>query len=250
MKIILSLLLLFTAGHAITKADEITYEFLLETGEKSGYCDHVFVFKKIFETVPIKVMLEFGLGYSTKYFLDHCSKVISVEFISPGWAPDWMRQCLELYREYSNWIPISYFSGYRGDYSWAQYKFFGTDGFYKAGNHFASTGQSYQEIEPSYSKELATFINNLSKYNKFDVALVDPGSVLRGEIVQLLFDKVPLIVSTDAASTHAGHDCYGFKKVKVPSHYEEIYIPYGKGIAVWVQKKAEFEKLIQELKSL
>ncbi|MBX7066656.1 MAG: hypothetical protein K1X28_05445 [Parachlamydiales bacterium] len=250
MKRLLLLLIALTSTtySAIKDVDDITYEFLIETGEKTGYCDHVYVFKKIFETIEVKTMLEFGVGYSTKYFLDHCKKVISVEFISPGWMPNWIKYCLDLYKEYSNWVPVAYFSGYKGDYSWAQYKFFGTDGFFKAGNHFAVTGQSYRKVDPAYFNELSTFIGNLSKYNKFDIALVDPGSVLRGEIAEILFGKVPIIITCDAASSRNGYDPYGLCNFKVPEDYEEIFFSYGKGTIVWIQKKETLLKLIEVLK--
>lgn len=249
MKKILLLLTFLSCGYsAIKSADDITYEFLIETGQKTGYCDHVYVFKKIFETIEVKTMLEFGLGFSTKYFLDHCTKLISVEFVTAGWLPDWNKYCLSLYKDYSNWVPVTYFSNFKGDYSWAAYKFFGSDGFFKAGNHFAQTGQSYRQVDPAYFNELTTFIGNLSKYNKFDIALVDPGTVLRGDIIEILFAKIPIIVTCDTTTSRIGYDPYGLKSLKIPSDYEEIYFSYGKGTTVWVQKKESLLKLIEVLK--
>lgn len=247
-KILLFFFILSTAYSAIKTADDITYEFLIETGEKTGYCDHVYVFKKIFETIEVKTMLEFGLGYSTKYFLDHCNKLISVEFVTPGWLPDWNRFCLTLYKEYSNWVPVTYFSAYKGDYSWAAYKFFGSDGFFKASNHMMTTGQSYKSIDPAYYNELSTFVANLCKYNKFDIALVDPGSLLRAEMIEILFGKISIILTHDTTTSRIGFDPYGLSRLKVPSDYEEIYFSYGKGTTVWVQKKESLAKLIEALK--
>ena len=113
-----------------TKASDITYEYLVETGNQTGYCDHIAHIRKIFENYKVKVFFEFGLGYSTKYFLDSCTKVISVEFITPGDHPDWMKHCLDLYKDYSNWVPVSYLSNYSGDFSWAPYKFFSSHNFW------------------------------------------------------------------------------------------------------------------------
>lgn len=247
---ILAIIFLSTAQCAsITKADEITYDFLVETGNSTGYCDHIPVFKKIFETIKVKTLLEFGLGYSTKYFLDHCTKVISVEVVTNGAGPEWIRKFLDLYKGYSNWVPVAYFSGYKGDFSWAPYKYFGSEALAKADSYFGVTRQSYAGVDPSYIKELQTFINNLAKYNKIDVALVDPAMGIRAEFVQLLFGKIPVIISHDLGAWKLfGIDSYGFANLKVPEDYEEIYINKGKGTGVWVQKKENFAPIIQALK--
>lgn len=249
MKTLIALLFLSTAFCApITKAEEITYDFLLETGKQTGYCDHIPVFKKIFETIKVKAFLEFGVGYSTKYFLDSCTKVISVEFISPGWSADWLKKCLDLYRNYSNWVPVAYFSGYKGDFAWAPYKYFGSEGLFKADCYFSSTRQSYASIDNTYQTEFQTFVTNLAKYNKIDIALVDPGICLRGEIVQLLFGKINIILSHDTRASQSKMNPYGFNRLIVPDDYEEIHFSTGVGTTAWVRKTDALLPLIQVLK--
>lgn len=230
------------------KADDITYEFLVQTGEQTGYCDHIAHIKKIFDNYKVKVFLEFGLGYSTKYFLDQCTKVISVEFVTNGLSPDWMKLCLDLYKGHSNWVPIAYFSNYSMGFSWAPYKYFATPKLYEAEASYAATGQI--PFDHGYLTEMKTFIGNLLKFNKVDMALVDPATLLRGAIVQLLFDKTPIILTHDAYSyiSLSMADTYGYRSVVAPENYESIFIPKGKGTILWIKKTDQTEALIKTMK--
>lgn len=250
MKFLILFLAFTTASYAEqpTKADEITYEFLVREGEKTGYCDHIAHIQQVFDNYKVKTMLEFGLGYSTKYFLDRCTKVISVEFITRAVKPDWIKYCLGLYQSYSNWIPVAYFSNYPADFAWAPYKFFGTSKLYEAELSYSATLQ--EPVDDAYLVELRTFIGNLTKYNKIDVALVDPPTLLRGPIVQLLFDKAPIIFAHDCFSFVIPQigDIYGYRRVEVPDNYETIFIPKGKGTLLWIKKSDETAQLIQKMK--
>ncbi len=248
MKFIIPFLFITSAFCNPTKAEDITYEFLVHTGETTGICDHVPIFKKIFETIKVRTLLEFGLGYSTKYFLDSCTKVISVEFLVASSTSYWMETCLNLYRNYSNWVPVAYFSGFKGDFSWPSYKYFGSEAFYKAEAYFCATHESYATIDNSYQNELRSLVSNIAKYNKIDVALVDPSICMRAEIVQILFDKIPVILSTDTTTSYIGYNPYGFASLKVPEEFEQIHIRIGGGVTVWIKKTEELASLIQLLK--
>jgi hypothetical protein len=233
------------------KLEDITYEFLVETGVNAGYCDHIPCFKLLFSKIKVKNLLEFGMGYSTKYFLDHCNKVISVEFLTAGYGPYWMQKLLGLYSTYSNWVPIAYCSGYNGDMSWSPYKFIGSDGVMKANNHQVIHKKSYISVDDAYHKELTTFVNNLTKYNKITVALVDPALSIRGELVQMLFGKSPIIITNHVnfAFLRMQDDYYGYSRISLPDNYEEIHIQSGQGTIVWIKKDPEWEELIQEFKN-
>lgn len=249
MKFLLLFLTITTMTFAAppTKAEEITYEFLLKTAAETGYCDHIPHIQKIFDTYKVKTLLEFGLGYSTKYFLDHCTKVLSVEFITSGISPNWMKYCLDLYRGYSNWISVAYFSNFSHDCSWAPYKFLGTAKLYEAETEYSRT-----QVIPNDTSlaELRTFIGNLLKYNKPDLALVDPPLLLRAPFVQFLFDKVPIILATDCSQfiTPQTSDVYGYRKIAPPDNYETIYIPKAKGTLLWIKKSDETKNLIEVMK--
>lgn len=227
------------------EAEEITYEWLVEY-EK---IDHVPHFRKIFNFVKVKTFLEFGLGYSTKYFLDSCNKVISVEYITATAGPDLVKRCLELYASYSNWVPVTYFTSYYGDVSWAPYKYLGTDSICDAAYYQCENHLNYALIDDSYLKELGTFIENITKYNKVGIAFIHSGLLLRGDLVQLLFGKVPIILADDFAhSLVTTNDVYGYSRIETPDNYEQIYFQSGAGTMAWVLKRNEYEELIQELK--
>jgi hypothetical protein len=211
------------------KADDITYEWLVDQGNKTGYADHVIIFNKIFNKVKVKNLLEFGLGYSTKYFLDYCRKVTSVEFISDGAGPDWYQKCLELFRECPNWTPIAFFTGFSGDKDWAFSKYLGSDSVYRAWAYQGATHKSYAPLDDFYLVELDAFIKRLAKPRPIDVAFVDSGLVMRGDLVQLLFDKVPIIIAHDTCTPEMRKnlrlelDLYGYSRIDPPEEYEEIH---------------------------
>ncbi len=253
MKFLLLFISAINFAHATlplpTKADDITYEFLVQTGRETGQCDHIEHIQKIFENYKVKTLLEFGLGFSTKYFLDKCTKVLSVEFIIGQLKPDWIKYCLDLYKGYSNWIPIAYFSNYSGDFAWAPYKYFASVKLSEAEMSYASTGQV--PSDGAYQTELKTFLGNLMKFNKVDLALVDPSTLLRGALVQLLFDKAPIILAHDCASSISPQegDIYGYRKVATPEDYERIFIPQGKGTLLWIKKTDQTAALIETMRN-
>ncbi len=248
---LISLLSRSSFAEEITAADQITYDFLVDHGRHTGYGDHIRYFKDIFEKIKVKTLLEFGIGYSTKYYLDQCTKVLSVEFISGGYGPGWMKKFIELYRGYSNWIPIAYFTDYKGDMAWAPYKYIGSDGVSKASSYQASTYMSYSTIDNFYLNELTTFVKNLTKYNKIDLALVDPGNYLRGDLVQMLFDKSPIILAhhVDFSFLRLKDDIYGYSRIVTPDNYEEIHLQEGLGTLLWIKKTPELQDLIDHFKS-
>lgn len=232
-----------------TRADDITYNWLAQGAVKQHDTQHIRLFKKLFQLKKVKTFVEFGLGYPTKYFLDHSNKVISIDIITHGYGPGIMQKFLRVYSEYSNWIPISIFSGYLGcDYSWAPYKHLASESIYKATSYQHAHHKSYAKIDDFYLVELGSFIKNLLKYNKTDVAFIGHAIFLRGDLVQLLFDQVPIIVAHNTLNRELGNvdDIYGLIHVVCPQHYEEIYFPFEGGTTAWVLKSEE--KVIEELK--
>lgn len=234
------------------KADEVSYPWLTQAAVKDHDTDHVQLFKKLFELRKVRTLLEFGLGYSTKFFLDHCSKVISVDIITYGYGPEIMQKFLHVYSDYSNWIPIAFFSGYRGwDYSWAPYKHLGSESLYKATSYQHAHRKDYTKIDDFYLVELNAFISNLLKYNKPDVVFIGHAIILRGDFVQLLFDKVPLIIAHNTLNRKLGiaEDLYGLNRVITPENYEEIYFGLQGGTTIWIQKKETFQELTDKLRA-
>ncbi|OGN64308.1 MAG: hypothetical protein A3E80_05620 [Chlamydiae bacterium RIFCSPHIGHO2_12_FULL_49_9] len=224
----------------------------MNVGDSDGGSDHVICMKEIFQTLKPRSLLEFGLGYSTKYFLDSCKRVVSVEVITHGYGPNRLQNFIRFYRDYSNWIPIAYFSGFQGDMSWAPYKYLGSDAVYIAGSYQCATHQHYKPIDDFYIKELGEFVSNLVKFNKIEVALIHPTLFLRGDIVESCFRSIPVVVAHNTAcrQTGEGVDGFGFKRIVTPPEYEEIYVPTPNGTTVWIIKKPEYQILIDKIKQL
>lgn len=236
----------------INHADEITEEWLFKTGAETGYTEHVRHFKKLFNKINVRTFLEFGVGFSTKYFIDHSEKVISVEFVTPGSGPEWLKYCINLYRDYPSWTSIAYFAGKGLDTSWAPNKYMGADSVYQAAAFQPVYYRSYTLIDPSFLDDLSFFIKQQVTSNEIDVAFVDAGVCIRGDLVQLLFNEVPVIAAHDINSNkrrrpNTGDDVYGYGRLIVPDNYEEIHIPFGMGTAFWIKKEDQYQELIEYL---
>ena len=235
----------------ITNANEITEEWLITVGQDTGYTEHVRHFKRLFNKMHVRAFLEFGVGFSTKYFIDHCEKVISVEFVTPGSGPEWLQYCSNLYRDYHTWIPIAYFSGNGLDTNWAPHKYIGAESVYKAASYQPVYRQSYASIDPSFLDDLNNFANRQVAIHKVDVAFVDSGVCIRGDLVQVLFNKVPIIVAHDIDAKQIRHlnDVYGYARIIVPENYVEIHISKGMGTAFWVKKEDKYLEIIKDLQN-
>lgn len=203
----------------------------------------------VLKNFKIKTLLEFGMGDNTLPFLENSNKVISVEFATNGYGPLGIKRCLQLYRDYSNWIPIVFFTGYFGDVNFAPYKYLASEHVHKAASYQCATHQNYALIDDFYLTELNAFTTNLFKCHKIDAALVNPGIFLHGDLVQLLFGRVPLImaVSTHCRAAHVNDDVYGYSRVVTPEDYEEIFIP--EGITLWLSKDEKYVKFRDALKA-
>ncbi len=234
----------------ITEAEQITEEFLTKTSSSVHYTEHVAHLKRVFQKIHIETFLEFGLGFSTKYFMDNTDKVISVEFVTPGTGPEWVKYCLDLYRNCKNWKPITYFSGGVLDTGWAPNKYMGVESVYRAAAYQPVELKSYAAIDSSFLDDLSHFVDEqIAEHNKIDMAFVDCGICIRGDLVQILFDKVPIIAAHDIAALEKRHltDVYGYGRVKVPDNYTEVYIPYGMGTAFWIKNTEEYAEVIKAL---
>jgi hypothetical protein len=233
----------FSSISTITDPDQITEEWLTSG---SRYTEHIRHFKKLFSAMRVRGFVEFGCGFSTKYFIDNCKQVTSVEFVTPGTGPEWLQYCIKLYKKYPRWKPIAFFTGNGLDTSWAPYKYMGKESVYKACSYQPIHRKSYAPIDPSFLDDLHRFMKKTIGKD-VDVAFVDAGVCIRGDLVQTLFNKVPIIVAHDIVEKEKRliDDVYGYGRVQVPSNYVEIHVPSGMGTAVWIQKDAKYQQLIE-----
>lgn len=183
---------------------------------------------KIFKHTSIQSVLEFGLGYGTKYFLDRCQEVNSIEIILSDQSSEWYDDTLRLFKNYSNWKPQL---------------IHGSQFLYEANL------KSYRDcLDPAlydatYILELKDLCENLCKDKEYDLIFVDPGFHMRGDLVNELFDKTPIIVADD---TNYGHQTYGWWKINTPYNYEKIEFKERGGTTFWIRK--DKKELITALK--
>lgn len=230
--LLLTLSCLSMTLNAESPSDFITYKWLTETPEMGTYTDHIPHWKRLFNATKVRGFLECGCGYSSRYFMDHSDKLISIEYITPGYGDAWYRDCLTLYADRTNWIPILYNQDLR------------SNSFNNACAYQCSEHLDYALIDGTYLKELYKHFKSViadaqtNNYN-IDVAFVDPGVYVRGDMVKLLLAlQVPIVVAHDTASDRGIDEeanLYGWNKVITPANYAKIYIPHGTGTTFWIK---------------
>lgn len=211
------------------------YEPQLRSEEElasSPWTDHIVHFAKLFQIQKIHSFLEFGVGEGTKYYLEHCDEVTSIELLDSSKINNvvYYEQCLALFKSYSNWHPILYLC--------------------EPHLERASIIAEKWHVDPTtlnreYMKEIHYICDVLFENKSYDVAFVDAGIAVRGSIVNALFDRVDIIAAHD---TNALPKTYGWAWVKKPSNYERIVFTEGSGTCFWI-KKSRVE-IIKELKRL
>lgn len=215
------------------ESDFITYDWLVDCAKKTAYTDHIPHFRRLFNTIKVRGLLECGCGYSTKYFMDHCDRVVSIEFMTPGTDDLWFNKCLRLYADCPNWRPLAYNTDHK-DRS-----------FNEACGYACSTHKDYSLIDSRYVHSLDRYFKNQidqahQEGNDIDVAFVDAGVYTRGDMVKIfLAHKVPIVMAHDT-NCDEGSDVdegyYVWFVVKTPADYEKIYIPFGQGTTFWIHK--------------
>jgi len=226
--------LAITTGASGGSSEFITYEWLTDQSVIYGYTDHIPHWRRLFNTTKVRGFLDCGCGFSSAYFMDNADQVISVEYINPGYGDKWYQDCLIIFADRTNWIPMLYNADLR------------SNSFNNACAYQCSMHKDYALIDPTYLKELNQHFKLLIDNAKLggydiDVAFVDPGIYLRGDLVKLLLaNKVPVVAAHDTASDYGiqeTENLYGWNKVVTPPDYVKIRIPYGQHTTFWINKK-------------
>lgn len=252
----------------VKNADEITKEYLCNS-PYSYYTDHVNVFDEIFSVIEVDGFLDLGPGYSTKYFLDHAKHVVSVEFVTQHFGPDWLHVFLELYNSKLNWHPYAYLSDYnqqKSEYLTAPHLKIlqGTEKLCFAGSEACKIKNRMRFSSTQYLIEIDQLIEQLLfdfsiLYDSTcDAALVDSGMLTRGEFVQALFNRVPIIGAHDIPEIFTqidpNMDDYGYSTIRTPANYESVWIGGNiclLGVMIWVNKDdPRAEIILPKLKEL
>lgn len=199
----------------------------------NAFLDHRKPFERLFAGGPIQSVVEFGLGDGTQFFLERADRVKSVEVVSPrlgAAAKDWFLKCQEKYRTYANW----------------ESSFIICDDLLKT----ADIRALEQKIDPAtvdgaYLSSLTKIVDDALGGQSFDLGFVDYGLHLRGDLVNALFGRVPVIVAHDTNTTP---EIYGWNKIKVPADYVRVHYQKGQGTTFWIRKdRADLIKAMQSL---
>lgn len=199
------------------------------------YTEHVEVFQCLFALTQVHSFLEFGMGRGTKYFLDHCDHVTSLE-ISIESRKDaidpWFFECIYAYRHYDNWKPLYYKASSVVDY----YNLPSSLKYWELTQNYAPT------YLKEYHEEINAICQDILKDKKFDVIFVDPGIFTRVHLVNAVMGRADIIVAHDTEN-----GIYGWAHLYQPLDYERIdHLSYHTGTTVWIKK--DKTELIQNLK--
>jgi len=208
--------------------NEITYEKLYN----HRYTNHVKLFKDIFKNYKVENFLEFGIGYGTKFFIDNCTSVTSIELLIPiikSKCIPWYNHCKELYKNKKNWNGHTHMC--------------------EAGiihGHILSTRDQNLPPLPKYSLlEIKEIANKYAKKNIYDVIFIDCGIGCRSDIVNEMFNRANIIVAHD---TQALDSTYGWNRLKSPKNYCCLKSIDHPSTSIWINRK--LTNLINNLKSL
>lgn len=178
-------------------------------------------FSEIFKIGKIDSILEFGLGVGTKYLLDHCERLTSVELSKGDFNKSWYDRTKEELKEYQNWKCdyIDLPEDIKKADEKAQRMLFPLD-------------------DLSYLKSLKKVTDPYLNGRKYDIIFVDAGIHTRGDLVNLSFNKAKIIAAHDTTrmAERVIQNIYGYNIVKVPSNYTEIYYECTyMGTTLWIE---------------
>ncbi len=178
--------------------------------------DHVKHFRQLFDKIHIRSIVEFGLGNGTQYFLDHCDTVTSCEILLPHQS-DICLQAPE-FAKTNRWTHVRKMGS-----------------VYLENADFIARDEKKDPalLDSTYLLELKDLCDELLANDSFDVVFINPRIHLRGDLVNELFHRVPIIVAHD---TSYGKREYGWYKIQTPSNYQKIVFKDGCGTTFWVRK--------------
>lgn len=183
------------------------------------WTDHAPHLSRVLDLRPVRSCLEFGLGEGTRLLLDRCRHVTSLELASRPVHDEWFQRCLETYRGYHHWEPILHHCGEK----------------LREADRLGEAG-GYPLADRGYVEELAQVVGRVLARRGYDLAFVDAGIHNRGDLVNLLFDRVPIIAAHD---TNGLERHYGWDLVAPPATYRRVRFTEGLGTTFWIHEREQ-----------
>jgi hypothetical protein len=184
--------------------------------------DWHYYFSEIFNHQKVDSILEFGLGVGTRFLLDNCQNLTSVELSKGDYNKEWYLRTRENLKDYENW---------KCDYI-------------ELPEDIIEADERAQKLlfpleDVSYLKSLKMITDPYLEDKKYDIIFVDAGIHTRGDIVNLSFNKADIIAAHDTSrkKERVIQNIYGYNIVEVPEDYVELY--YGctyMGTTLWIKK--------------
>jgi len=215
--------------------------------KRMGMTDHTIANNRLIRIFQIRKMIEFGLGEGTKEFLDneYIEKLTSVEIYTE--EKDlamqfkisdrlWADKCREDFKGYRGW-----------DLKMIECKL----PLLQAERDVVGFGNVARGSDPTsddYKRELKEIVDSLD-VEQYDYAFVDAGIHLRGDIVNELFSRVPIIGAHDTKTL----EIYGYNRIYIPDEYIDLQVHSSfEGVTFWFKKSLLEERKvdIESLRSL
>jgi len=169
--------------------------------------------ERLFAEHDIKRVLEFGEGAGTRWFLDRCARVTSVEIVVKPEHEEWAHACYDAYGKCEKWQ------------QWVQ----PLPSRLEKAEELAASG--HYPIIRGERKEVQSLIDAAIPVIPYDLIFVDPGTHLRSAMVNELFGFADIIAAHD---TNVGMMNYGWSTVNPPTEYAtHRYFNDGLGTTFW-----------------
>ena len=194
--------------------------------------DWNYYFREIFSHEKINNFLEFGLGVGTEFLLENCEKVTSVELSLGSYNLEWYEKTKEKLKDYDNW----------------------ESHYVNVPEEISNADQRAQKLrfpleDTKYLKVLKKITDPFISNSAYDFIFVDAGIHLRGDLVNLSFDKADIIAAHDTSRDHNRvlKNIYGYNIVNAPDNYTEIHYECTyMGTTLWI--KNDLPDLIEIMK--
>ncbi|GAB4191634.1 MAG: hypothetical protein Tsb0015_13590 [Simkaniaceae bacterium] len=105
--------------------------------------------------------------------------------------------------------------------------------FFAADLYAKKSGKDPSLVDSTYVLELKEFIEEICTGRSFEAAIIHPCTSLPGDLVQEMFDKVPVIIVTNTKNFTKN---LNWKKISPPSNYLLFQSKENNGLCVWVEK--------------
>ncbi len=238
--ILLSFLLILPLGLLADLITEPVEQMTVEAFSTSAWTDHTLAFEEVFKVIKVDSMLEFGLGKSTKIFLDNVPSVASLELASEctlNRSLSWYQECIKKF------MPV--------------YPHWRTSLRMCSADVGVLTANAFQgkplpgSLSPAYFKEIAdACAQGLALLNgTCTLAFVDSGEYGRADIVNELFSKkIPIVAAHDTIATDWERQFYGYERLDPPKGYVAITFPVRKHITFWIRQDLYGDETIGKIK--